>query len=89
MSFAKVFLAVLLGFIAMALQGCGCDTTASATCLTGLGLDALVCAKYTACYNDNGCCGEDGVKASPTLLEAKPWSSGNWLSQSQSQSQSR
>ena len=57
-----LLVAAMCIFLSQSLYGCGCDTQKVTDCVTALGLEALDCAKMSACYKDNSCCDEDGVK---------------------------
>merc|ERR1711988_850746 len=75
---AKTAVTVFLGalFMTVTLQGCGCNEEEASSCMTSLSLSDLssdgVCTyinDYVACYDDNGCCDEEGVSEAIKVIE--------------------
>ena len=68
---AKSNMMIVVGlcvYLGLSLQGCAsCDKDAVAKCVTVAGV-IQDCGKSSACYNDNGCCSEDGVEAAMKML---------------------
>ena len=70
--FAAFLLCLILGFVGLALQGCGCDANSAGDCATAYTTDyaattdvAAQCKaleEYTACINSKGCCADDALK---------------------------
>merc|ERR1711953_510624 len=63
----KMFTFVFCLCISLGLHGCGCDKEAATKCVADQ-LLTQTCTKLSACYNDNGCCGEDGVETAIKIV---------------------